>query len=117
MPNDPDERERCPHCSGLVRLSAGPRNWDSRCTYCGNLVWLADGDVVRSVVTRITAFGVLVEFGDGVEGQVHITELSDEKIQHPSQVVMVGDQIDVKVLRISSDDRKIGMSRRRARTL
>ena len=64
-------------------------------------------------MTKITNFGVFVGLEDGLEGLLHITELSDEKIENPEDLVKVGDELEVKVLRVDTDERKIGLSRKR----
>jgi small subunit ribosomal protein S1 len=71
------------------------------------------GQLVHGKVTKITNFGVFVGLEDNLEGLLHISELSDNKVENPEDVVKVGDEIDVKVLRVDSDERKIGLSRRR----
>jgi small subunit ribosomal protein S1 len=71
------------------------------------------GQLVSGKVTKITNFGVFVGLEDNLEGLLHISELSDQKIENPEDVVKVGDDIEVKVLRVDSDERKIGLSRRR----
>ncbi len=71
------------------------------------------GQLVRGKVTKITNFGVFVGLEDNLEGLLHISELSDNKVENPEDLVKVGDEIDVKVLRVDSDERKIGLSRRR----
>ena len=82
--------------------------------------WTADipdryqpGQLVKGKVTKITNFGVFVGLEDGLEGLLHISELSDEKIENPEDIVSVGDELEVKVLRVDTDERKIGLSRRR----
>ncbi len=70
------------------------------------------GDVVRGKVTRFTSFGVFVELGEGLEGLCHISELSDERVEKPEDVVQLGQELDFKILRIESDDQKIGLSAR-----
>jgi small subunit ribosomal protein S1 len=67
---------------------------------------------VKGKVTKLTNFGVFVELEQGLEGLLHISELSDDKIESPEEVVKVGDEIDVKVLRVDAKDRKIGLSMR-----
>lgn len=52
-------------------------------------------------------------FGDEVEGLLHISEMAETKVAHPSEVVKVGDEIEVKVLRVDFQERKIGLSRKR----
>src|SRR6185436_20675213 len=66
----------------------------------------------RGKVTKLTNFGVFVELEQGLEGLLHISELSDNKIESPEEVVKVGDEVDVKVLRVDAKDRKIGLSMR-----
>ncbi|MFO1063738.1 MAG: 30S ribosomal protein S1 [Pirellulales bacterium] len=69
--------------------------------------------LVRGKVTKITNFGVFVGLEDGLEGLLHISELADHKVENPEDVVKVGDEIEVKVLRVDIDERKIGLSRKR----
>jgi small subunit ribosomal protein S1 len=70
------------------------------------------GDVVKGKVTKLTNFGVFVELEPGLEGLLHISELADRKVESPEEVVKVGDEIEVRVLRVDQEDRKIGLSRR-----
>lgn len=70
------------------------------------------GQKVRGKVTKLTNFGVFVQLEEGLEGLLHISELSDDKIESPEEVVKVGDDVDVKVLRVDAKDRKIGLSMR-----
>jgi small subunit ribosomal protein S1 len=71
------------------------------------------GDVVKGTVTKITNFGVFVGLEDGLEGLLHISELSDDKIENAEDVVKVGDPLEVKILRVDTDERKIGLSKKR----
>jgi small subunit ribosomal protein S1 len=71
------------------------------------------GTLVKGKVTKITNFGVFISLEDSLEGLLHISELSDNKVENPEDVVKVGDEIEVKVLRVDSDERKIGLSRKR----
>lgn len=71
------------------------------------------GQVVNGTVTKITNFGVFVGLQDGLEGLLHISELADHKVENPEDVVKVGDPIEVKILRVDVDERKIGLSRKR----
>lgn len=70
------------------------------------------GDVVRGKVSRFTSFGVFVELGEGLEGLCHISELSDERVERPEDVVQLGQEADFRILRIESGDQKIGLSYR-----
>jgi small subunit ribosomal protein S1 len=70
------------------------------------------GDIKKGKITKLTNFGVFVELEPGLEGLLHISELSEEKVESPEEVVKVGDEIEVKVLRVDPAERKIGLSRR-----
>jgi len=70
------------------------------------------GQKVMGKVTKLTNFGVFVELEPGLEGLLHISELSDDKIESPEEVVKVGDDVAVKVLRVDAKDRKVGLSMR-----
>ncbi|MGI9457233.1 MAG: 30S ribosomal protein S1 [Aeoliella sp.] len=71
------------------------------------------GQLVTGKVTKITNFGVFVGLEEGLEGLLHISELADHKVENPSDLLNLDDEIEVKVLRVDSDDRKIGLSRKR----
>ncbi|MGI8642465.1 MAG: 30S ribosomal protein S1 [Pyrinomonadaceae bacterium] len=70
------------------------------------------GDVVRGKISRFAGFGVFVELGNGLEGLCHISELADERVEKPEDVVSLGQEVDFKILRIEHDDQKIGLSHR-----
>src|SRR5207247_7859293 len=72
------------------------------------------GDMVKGKVTKLTNFGVFVELEPGLEGLLHISELADHKVDSPEEVVKVGDEIEVKILRVDRGERKIGLSRKKA---
>jgi small subunit ribosomal protein S1 len=63
-------------------------------------------------VTKLTNFGVFVQLEPNLEGLLHISELSDHKVENPEQIVKVGDEIEVRILRVDTSDRKIGLSRK-----
>ena len=71
------------------------------------------GQIISGPVTKITNFGVFVGLENGLEGLLHISELADHKVEDPEEVVKVGEMIEVKVLRVDPDERKIGLSRKR----
>ncbi len=91
---------------GLKQLTEDP--WE---TYIPTKY--APGQIVKGTVTKITNFGVFVGLEDGLEGLLHISELADHKVDNPEQVVKVGEEIEVKILRVDKDERKIGLSRKR----
>ena len=72
------------------------------------------GMVVRGKVTKITNFGVFVELEPDLEGLLHVSELAEHKVENPQDEVKIGDEIDVKILRVDTVERKIGLSKRRA---
>jgi small subunit ribosomal protein S1 len=57
---------------------------------------------------------VFVELEPGLEGLLHISELSDQKVENPQDVVKASEELDVKILRVDTDERKIGLSLKRA---
>jgi small subunit ribosomal protein S1 len=71
------------------------------------------GQVIKGKVTKITNFGVFIGLENELEGLLHISELADHKVENPEEIVKVGDELEVKVLRVDTDDRKIGLSRKR----
>lgn len=71
------------------------------------------GQIVKGKVTKITNFGVFVGLEDGLEGLLHISELADHKVENPEEVVKAGEEIEVKILRVDTEERKIGLSRKR----
>lgn len=72
------------------------------------------GQIVHGKITKLTNFGVFVELEEDLEGLLHISELADHKIDAPQDIVKIGDDVEVKILRVDHDSRKIGLSLRRA---
>ena len=70
------------------------------------------GDVVHGKVARFANFGAFIELDDNLEGLCHISELSEERIAKPEDVVQLGQEMDFKILRIDPDTKKIGLSAR-----
>lgn len=73
---------------------------------------LQTGSQVKGVVTNITDFGVFVDLG-GVEGLIHISELSWGRVSHPNQIVKLGEEINVQVLDISPERCRVALSLKR----
>ena len=71
------------------------------------------GQLVTGKVTKVTNFGVFVGLEDGLEGLLHISELADHKVDNPEEIVKLGEEIEVKILRVDTEERKIGLSRKR----
>ena len=72
------------------------------------------GQIVRGKVTKLTNFGVFVELEEELEGLLHVSEMADHKVENPQDIVKVGDEVEVKILRVDTDERKIGLSLKRA---
>ncbi len=70
---------------------------------------LNEGDVRRGRVTSLADFGAFVNIS-GADGLVHLSEISWDRIQHPSEVLKVGQEVDVKVISVDRDKRRIGLS-------
>ncbi len=72
------------------------------------LATLEEGSVVKGVVRRITNFGAFVDIG-GIDGLLHVSEMSWHRINHPSEAVSVGDEINVKILKVDQESEKISL--------
>jgi small subunit ribosomal protein S1 len=101
------DQERKRIALGLKQLKQDPWETDIPDRYHPN-------QVVKGKVTKLTNFGVFVELEPGLEGLLHISELADHKVDSPEEVVNVGDEIEVKILRVDRGERKIGLSRKKA---
>lgn len=73
---------------------------------------LLEGQVVWGTVTRLVDFGAFVDLG-GADGLIHISELAWRRVQHPSEVLQVGDEIEVYVLQLDHQRKRIGLSLKR----
>lgn len=68
------------------------------------------GQIVKGSVTKVASFGAFVEVEEGVDGLVHISQLSDEHVEKVKDVINVGDDIEARILRIDRSERRIGLS-------
>src|SRR5207244_10210194 len=100
------DQERKRVALGLKQMASDPWEGDIPGRYHA-------GEVKKGKVTKLTNFGVFVELEAGLEGLLHISELADHKVESPEEVVKVGDEIEVRILRVDAADRKIGLSRKR----
>ena len=96
-----EERRRI--ALGLKQLDEDP--WETRIPEK-----YTPGSTVHGKVTKITNFGVFVELEEELEGLLHVSELADHKVEHPENMVNVGEDIEVRILRVDTADRKIGLS-------
>ena len=71
------------------------------------------GDELEGKVTKVVAFGAFVEILDGVEGLVHISELAQQHVENPREIVQPGDDVKVKILEIDSERRRLSLSIKR----
>lgn len=71
------------------------------------------GKEISGTVTNVTDFGVFVELEEGIEGLVHVSEISKEKIKTPVGMFNVGDELKARVMNINTDERRIGLSIKR----
>jgi small subunit ribosomal protein S1 len=72
------------------------------------------GDLVKGKIARFASFGAFVELGDNLEGLCHISELSDDRVAKPEDVVELGQEMEFRILRIDAENKKIGLSARAA---
>jgi len=68
------------------------------------------GDTLPGKVTKITNFGVFVELEPDLEGLLHVSELADHKVEDPEEIVKVGQKIEVRIIKIDPDERKIALT-------
>lgn len=73
---------------------------------------LTEGGTTSGKVVRLQPFGAFVELAPGVDGLIHISEMADRRIQHPSDVVSVGESVEVTVLKVDHGSRRISLSLR-----
>jgi len=71
------------------------------------------GQLVPCRVTKLTEFGAFARLDEDIEGLVHISELSDEHVEHPSQVVSEGQELTLRIIRIDAERQRLGLSLRR----
>ena len=100
------DRERQRISLSLKRLADDP--WDR---------YMRDvqvGQTVQATVTRLMPYGAFARVAEGIEGLVHVSEVSDERVNDPGQAVRVGDAIPVKIVGVDRDRRRLSLSARLA---
>ena len=75
---------------------------------------LTEGDIIDGEVKTLTSFGAFVEVADGIQGLVHVSEISNKHVEKPSDVLKVGQDVKVKVLSIDPSERRISLSIKQA---
>lgn len=68
------------------------------------------GDVVTGVVSKITSFGAFVELKDGIDGLVHISQISEDRVEKVKDVLKPGQEVTARVIKIDRDERRLGLS-------
>lgn len=68
------------------------------------------GDVVKVTVVSVMPFGAFANISDGVDGLIHVSQLSDKRVNKPSDVISVGDVVEAKIVDINAESRKVGLS-------
>ncbi|NOQ52674.1 MAG: 30S ribosomal protein S1 [Desulfuromonadaceae bacterium] len=96
------DRENERFSLGLKQLNSDP--WDTVPTR------YAPGTIVAGKVTSVTDFGVFLELEEGIEGLVHVSELSKEKVESPKEFATVGDELEAAIMHVDTVDRKIALS-------
>jgi len=96
------DKENCRISLGVKQLLADP--WED---IAGNY---PVGTDVQGTIIKVTGFGAFAEFGDGLEGLIHVSQLASKKVSHPDQVVKVGDSIQAKVIKVDTENKKIALS-------
>ena len=70
------------------------------------------GDVVKATIVSLTSFGAFAQIIDGVDGLIHISQIADQKVENVKDVLTVGDEVDVKIIDIDLDAKRISISMR-----
>jgi small subunit ribosomal protein S1 len=69
---------------------------------------LAEGQVIKGIVKNITEYGAFIDLG-GVDGLLHLTDMAWSRLNHPTEILKVGDQLDVKIIRINPESQRISL--------
>jgi len=92
---------------GLSIRQLQPDPWVQRISH------MREGSLVEGTITHLTKFGAFARIADDLEGLIHVSELSDQRIVHPKEVVKEGDVLTLRVIKIDPDRRRIGLSMRK----
>ena len=71
------------------------------------------GQLIEGKITRLTKFGAFARIDDDVEGLIHVSEISDQRVEHPKEELNEGDVVSLRIIRIEADRRRIGLSMRK----
>jgi small subunit ribosomal protein S1 len=98
---EPDKGSRQKIALSIKALEQGP--WEKGFRF-------KEGDVIPGTVSRLVEFGAFVELAPGLDGLVHLSEISYQRVPHPSRLLKEGDRVDVLVLKIDEEKRRISLS-------
>ncbi|HIF02627.1 MAG TPA: 30S ribosomal protein S1 [Nitrospinaceae bacterium] len=96
------DKDNCRISLGVKQLEPDP--WDDIAKKY-SIGMEVDGEIIK-----ITGFGAFAEFGDGLEGLIHITQLGPENVSQPDQVVKIGQKIKAKIVKVDASNKKIALS-------
>ena len=96
------DKENCRISLGIKQLQPDP--WDDIAKN------YSLGTEVEGIIIKVTGFGAFAEFGDGLEGLIHVSQLSSKKVSTPDQAVKIGDKIKAKVTKVDISSKKIALS-------
>ena len=71
------------------------------------------GQLIEGKITRLTKFGAFAQLEGDIEGLIHVSEISDQRVEHPKEELNEGDVVNLRIIRIESDRRRIGLSMRK----
>ncbi len=75
------------------------------------------GQLVEGIITRLAKFGAFARLTDDVEGLIHISEISEKRIEHPREVLKEGDSVTLRIIKIDPDNHRIGLSMRKVESM
>lgn len=75
------------------------------------------GQLIEGTITRLTKFGAFARIDDDVEGLIHISEISEKRIEHPKEVLKEGDVVTLRVIKVDAENHRIGLSLRRVESM
>ena len=71
------------------------------------------GQLIQGKITRLTKFGAFAQLEGDIEGLIHVSEISDQRVEHPKEELKEGDVVNLRIIRIEADRRRIGLSMRK----
>ncbi|HPC05218.1 MAG TPA: S1 RNA-binding domain-containing protein [Anaerolineaceae bacterium] len=75
------------------------------------------GQLVEGVITRLAKFGAFARLSDEIEGLIHISEISEKRIEHPREVLKEGESVTLRIIKIDPDNHRIGLSMRKVESM